>query len=101
MNFRSPSISFPSPAPAGLYSHPKDKMGTDMKTSTFISAPAALALLILSTIAGAQDSGTGARVWTLQECIDYALENNITVRQNVNTYISVLISVSDLLVKLS
>ena len=27
-------------------------------------------------------------VWTLDECIKYALDNNITVKQNVNTYLS-------------
>lgn len=27
-------------------------------------------------------SGAGARPWTLQECIDYALANNITLKQN-------------------
>lgn len=28
------------------------------------------------------------KVWTLQECLDYALENNIQLRQSRNTYLS-------------
>lgn len=30
----------------------------------------------------AQDSDTIGKKWTLQECVDYALDNNITVKQN-------------------
>lgn len=30
----------------------------------------------------AQNSNTDVKKWTLQECVDYAIENNITVKQN-------------------
>jgi len=50
----------------------------------------------LSTLASAQyvddvqlrDSVGTVRTWTLQQCLDYAEENNITVRQSRNTYLS-------------
>lgn len=32
--------------------------------------------------ASAQDSPAAGKIWTLQDCIDYAVENNITIRQN-------------------
>ncbi len=44
-----------------------------------------LSLLIAVTIA----LGAGAqKVWTLQECLDYAMENNIQLRQTRNTLLS-------------
>lgn len=43
-----------------------------------------LALFACRT-AAAQDS---LKVWTLRDCLDYALENNIELRQNRNTYLS-------------
>ena len=42
------------------------------------------ALLIWHTVA-AQDS---LKVWTLQTCLDYALENNIQLQQSRNDYLS-------------
>lgn len=39
--------------------------------------------------AAAEPAATGTtRQWTLQECLDYALENNIQLRQNRNDYLS-------------
>jgi outer membrane protein len=40
-----------------------------------------LLAVALPCIAYAQEAPTG-KAWTLQECIDYALKNNITVKQN-------------------
>ncbi len=45
----------------------------------------ALSLLLAAAGVRAQETGTGAadgRKWTLEECIDYALEHNIQLRQN-------------------
>ncbi len=39
--------------------------------------------IISPSIAQEQETGT-VKKWTLQECIDYALENNITVKQSEN-----------------
>ena len=39
-----------------------------------------LILILITTISFAQD--TPSKKWTLQECVDYALENNIQVKQN-------------------
>ena len=64
--------------------------------NSFISALACLASFACPT-ASAQfvRSATGATqvadadsVWTLDECIDYALKNNITLKQNENNYLS-------------
>ena len=77
----------------------KTKKGTNMKRcviNSFISALACLASFACPT-ASAQfvRSATGATqvadadsVWTLDECINYALKNNITLKQNVNNYLS-------------
>lgn len=43
-------------------------------------------LLFCTLAAKAQEQQT--RNWTLQECLDYALENNIQLRQSKNTYLS-------------
>lgn len=63
---------------------------------------ALISILLLLLIAGgvrAQDSSVVTRdslgitsdtpkVWTLQECLDYAQENNIQLKQSMNTYLS-------------
>ena len=36
-------------------------------------------------IAAAQDT---VKVWTLHDCLSYALENNIELQQNRNTYLA-------------
>lgn len=41
------------------------------------------ALTVVSLTAGAQ-----AKKWTLQECIDYAVENNIALRQSRNAHLA-------------
>ena len=46
------------------------------------TALAALAVILTALPVTAQDS-TGVRVWTLEECVDYAVRNNITIRQSV------------------
>lgn len=43
------------------------------------------ATLLGMQVAAAQDS---LKVWTLHECLDYALENNIQLRQSRNDYLS-------------
>ncbi len=43
-----------------------------------------LALMALSTMSFGQSSGQ--RQWTLEECINYAWENNLTIRTNELTY---------------
>ena len=46
----------------------------------------ALSLAMLSQTALAQDGGSSAsKKWTLQECLDYALANNIQLKQNLIT----------------
>jgi len=49
-----------------------------------------LAVGLLATISlGAQETSQGKSVtWTLQECLDYALENNIQLQQKKNNYLS-------------
>ena len=37
----------------------------------------AFAILMVANVAG-----YAQKAWTLRECVDYALENNITVKQN-------------------
>lgn len=54
----------------------------DMK-KTLITIATASALLMTGTGMQAQ-----VRTWTLQECIDYAIENNIALRQSRNSYLS-------------
>ena len=50
--------------------------------------PILLCILLLGLQeAGAQEQEVTKR-WTLQECLDYALENNIQLRQSKNTYLS-------------
>lgn len=44
-----------------------------------------LAALLGCHMAAAQDS---TKVWTLHDCLTYALENNISLQQNRNTYLS-------------
>ena len=41
-------------------------------------------ILFLSFVitAYSQDANNAIKKWTLQECVDYALENNITIKQN-------------------
>ena len=46
------------------------------------TALAALAVILTALPVTAQDS-TGVRIWTLEECVDYAVRNNITIRQSV------------------
>ena len=46
----------------------------------------ALSFAMLSQTALAQDGGSSAsKKWTLQECLDYALANNIQLKQNLIT----------------
>ncbi len=45
----------------------------------------AAALLSSSLCAVAQDADAGGRKWTLDECLDYALKNNIQLRQDILT----------------
>ncbi len=47
---------------------------------TALAASAGLAL--------AQDDQGVSKVWTLQDCLDYALENNISLKQTKNSYLS-------------
>lgn len=42
-----------------------------------------IALTVIGMAAGAQN-----KKWTLQECIDYAVENNISLRQSRNAHLS-------------
>lgn len=44
-------------------------------------------LMCIPVTAVSQDADT-AKVWTLKDCIDYALENNIQLRQSRNDYLS-------------
>ncbi len=44
-----------------------------------------LSMVLASQIVSAQDS---VKRWTLQECLDYALENNIQLKQTRNSYLS-------------
>ena len=48
-----------------------------------------LAISLLATLPSAgQDTQSIVRTWTLQECIDYAISNNISLRQSRNNYLS-------------
>lgn len=49
-----------------------------------IAVSTLLALALTSLTAFAQNS----KVWTLQECLDYAMENNIQLQQSRNNYLS-------------
>ena len=41
------------------------------------------AVLLSTQLLTAQDvTGTGTRQWTMQQCIDYAMENNITLQKS-------------------
>lgn len=44
-------------------------------------------LLCLPAAVAAQEADS-VKVWTLKECLDYAMENNIQLRQSRNTYLS-------------
>lgn len=77
----------------------KTKKGTNMKRcviNSFISALACLASFACPTASsqfvrsatGATQVADADSVWTLDECINYALKNNITLKQNVNNYLS-------------
>jgi outer membrane protein len=68
-----------------------------MKNRIFIIAAAAAALAggaesfaqtSQSAVVEGNEGTAEARTWTLQECIDYAIENNISLRQSRNTLLS-------------
>lgn len=46
------------------------------------------AVLLAAMPAAGQNPESIVRTWTLQECIDYAISNNISLRQNRNNYLS-------------
>ncbi len=41
-----------------------------------------LLLFLFAAISGWAQENTSAKKWTLEECVDYAIENNISVKQN-------------------
>ena len=43
-----------------------------------------IAIALLISVAGFSQN----KKWSLQECVDYALENNITIKQTENTLLS-------------
>ena len=45
-------------------------------------------LLMCIPVTAVSQDGDTAKVWTLKDCIDYALENNIQLRQSRNDYLS-------------
>ena len=48
-----------------------------------------LAVSLMAALpAAGQDTQGNVRTWTLQECIDYAISNNISLRQSRNNYLS-------------
>lgn len=47
----------------------------------------AIILITALTVTG-MASGAQNKKWTLQECIDYAVENNISLRQSRNAHLS-------------
>ncbi|MCP4884172.1 MAG: TolC family protein [Flavobacteriales bacterium] len=50
-----------------------------------MKAPLTLILLFSITLSVfAQEPNTNVKKWTLKECVDYAIENNITVKQSEN-----------------
>ena len=59
---------------------------------TFLVGPTAGAQFVCSAAGSAQVAdaplANADSVWTLDECIDYALKNNISLKQNVNNYLS-------------
>ena len=82
-----------------------------MRKRIILTGLAATAMLLSATAAGAQTRAadqpqsepqteaqtsdavpltaeTQTKKWTLQECIDYAIENNISLRQSRNTQLS-------------
>ena len=50
-----------------------------------MKAPLSLILLFSSILSvSSQESNPNVKKWTLRECVDYAIENNITVKQSEN-----------------
>lgn len=45
-------------------------------------------IIIAAAVAASSSLMAQTKVWTLQECIDYAIENNISLRQSRNTMLS-------------
>ncbi len=60
-----------------------------MRRYVYIMSAAVLAVLMPVSGLGAvaSDSDTSS-LWTLKECIDYAMENNIDLQQSHNQYLS-------------
>lgn len=60
-----------------------------MRRYVYIMSAAVLAVLmpVSGLVAVASDSDTSS-LWTLKECIDYAMENNIDLQQSHNQYLS-------------
>lgn len=51
------------------------------------AAVLAVLMPVSGLVAVASDSDTSS-LWTLKECIDYAMENNIDLQQSHNQYLS-------------
>ena len=45
-------------------------------------------VLLFSALVAGLAAQAQSRVWTLQQCLDYAMENNIQLQQSRNTYLS-------------
>lgn len=77
--------------PTGEQEQPVPTQQTSPATQAAAAEPAAATEAAATTAPAAspEPAATGTtRQWTLQECLDYALENNIQLRQNRNDYLS-------------
>ena len=77
----------PSADPAHIFA--ENAEGKKMRRYVYIMSAAVLAVLMPVSGLGAvaSDSDTSS-LWTLKECIDYAMENNIDLQQSHNQYLS-------------